>query len=60
LHRPYSTSKASLQPRLAEVFDDTIRYRFCERKDLGIMLQREFGIYPENFCGCGPSFLLPP
>jgi hypothetical protein len=48
------TSFLSLQPRFAQVFDDTICYRLWERKDLGITLQREFGIYPEDLYGCGP------
>jgi hypothetical protein len=50
----------SLQSCLAEVLDDSICYRLCERKHLGIALQREFGIYPEDLCGCGPGLFLPP
>jgi hypothetical protein len=57
---PAKISKVSLQSRLAEVLDDPIRHRLREGKDLGISLQREFGIYPEELCGCGPGLLLPP
>ena len=55
-----ASSLRSLQPCLTQVFDDTICYMLWERKDLGITLQREFGIYPEDLCGCGPGLLLLP
>jgi len=52
-------SPISLQPRPSQVFDDTICYRLWKRKHVAITLQREFGIYPEDLCGCGPGLLLP-
>jgi hypothetical protein len=48
------------QSCLAEVVDDSIGYGFGERKCLGIALQGELGIDPENLCGRGPGLFLPP